>query len=353
MSRVLKVNYIQKKTDCQITGQFNKYSCIISKQFTLRYCRLAGVMGQFQKPRHAIISVTRARWDTFMHLDIHTTVRTAFFLSLAGIVICLIVGVRSIRGARYLRYFKMRRERALYGWRLILTSLFLCAVAVLLNSYAEPLIYKTFPPTATVTLTPTTTLTPTITLTPTETLTPTITLTPAVSDTPTATITPSMPMAIGASFSSTVTPNPEAIFSPLQFALSLDSSYQAQNVQEVFTIPFSHIYAVFSYDKMVDGAQWSAIWYRQGKMVYYESKPWDGGTGGYGFADWNPKPEDLYPGDYEVQIFVGMDWKISGFFTVEGNPPQISPTQIVTPSPAQTSGATLTPQPTAVGNSPG
>ena len=72
------------------------------------------------------------------------------------------------------------------------------------------------------------------------------------------------------------------------------------------------MYAVFSYDGMVVGSQWTALWYRGDELVHYETIPWNGGSGGLGFTDWAPDPSEWLPGDYEVQIFVGLLFKISG-----------------------------------------
>ncbi|GAH59162.1 unnamed protein product, partial [marine sediment metagenome] len=44
--------------------------------------------------------------------------------------------------------------------------------------------------------------------------------------------------------------------------------------------PVGHMYALFSYDGMLNGSQWSALWYREDDLVFFESKPWDGGSSG-------------------------------------------------------------------------
>ncbi len=104
---------------------------------------------------------------------------------------------------------------------------------------------------------------------------------------------------------------------------------------------------------MVNGSQWSSLWYRDGVLVYYESAPWNGGTGGYGYTDWDPKPEDWLPGNYDVQIFVGTEFKISGQFVVTGTP-IAGPTTTATPlSGLSTTGApsgSATPQSTPSGS---
>jgi type VI secretion system secreted protein VgrG len=278
-----------------------------------------------------------------MPLDIHTAVQTALVIVLIALCIALWRGIVNIRKARNLPFFRIRRETMVRGWRYLLIWVPLLAIAaLLLNSRVEPLAYRFFPPTATNTLTPTMTLTPTITTTPTITLSPTITLTPAVTDTPTVTPTPHIPLAIEIQFESTVTPNPDSIFSQLTFTDGLDEQYRPLRPGTVFQNPITHMYAVFSYDRMLDGAQWTALWYRGEELVHYESIPWNGGSGGLGFTDWEPDPSEWYPDEYEVQIFVGLQWKVSGQFIVEGDPPTPAPS----PTPTATSTATRTPIPT-------
>ncbi len=273
-----------------------------------------------------------------MSLDIHTAVQTALVLAIVAMVLSLWGGVRSIQSARNLKFFRMRRDRIVRGWRMVFFSFTMIVVSILLRGYAEPVIYSFYPPTATVTLTTTVTLTPTFSLTPTITLSPTITPTPAVSDTPTVTPTPHIPLAIDIQFTSQVTPNTTqpALFSPLKFAQKLDKDYQPINPATTFQNPVGHLYAQYSFNDMIKGVQWSALWYRMGTLVYFETKPWDGSTGGYGYTDWNPAPQEWLAGQYEVQIFVGHEFIVSGFFTVEGAPPtppaSATPTRTITPT---------------------
>jgi hypothetical protein len=277
-----------------------------------------------------------------MNLDIHTGIITAFLLSLLGVLFSLLLGIRTIKAGRRLQFFRKRRDLMVRGWRLVFLSVVLAAVAFSLNQYAEPVAYSIFPPSPTVTLTSTITLTPTITMTGTITPSPTITPTPAIS------YTPAIPPEVEAQFTSVVTPNPETVFSPVQFSrtivdyLPVDPSFEFDN-------PVGQLYGSFSYDKMEIGSQWSALWYRieDRKLLCFETIPWEFSTGGYGLTTCAPISTDWLPGEYEVQIFVGSQWNNSGRFTVTGDPPEptITPTPTITigPSPTQT----LTPTRTA------
>lgn len=289
-----------------------------------------------------------------MSLDIHTAVQTTLILAALAVLILIWGGIRSIRNARNLKFFRMRRDRMMSGWRMLFFSVTLILFILALKGYGEPAIYKIFPPTATLSATPTDTLTPTVTLTPTITLTPTATDTPSVTESPTVTPTPHVPLAVEAQFQSTTTPSPDSIFSPLIFAEALDKDYNPVNPSTTFQNPVGHLFAYFTYDKMTVGVQWTALWYRQNELVFFETKPWDGAIGGRGYTDWNPQPEEWLPGEYQVQIFVGMEFKVAGIFTVEGQPPtqKAPPTATTTPTatstlaPSSTPGPSRTPVPT-------
>jgi type VI secretion system secreted protein VgrG len=286
-----------------------------------------------------------------MNLDIHSAVQTSLLIILAAILISVWIGVQTIRSGAHLPFFRKRRDRMVRGWRMVFSGFALAVAAFCLNRYAEPVVYHFYPPTATITPTSTITPTPTITLTPTVTETPTIT--PTTSITP----TPFIPPTLTAVFTSQVTPKPGAVFSQLSFTQKMNAQHLPVNPGTEFKNPVGHLYAAFSYNNMTDNAQWTALWYRGDELVYFESEPWNGGTGGYGYSDWNPPPEQWFPGDYAVYIFVGQEYVQGGYFKVVGNPPGFtgtlpaaakpaagaSPTASVTRGPAPTATASSTP----------
>ena len=271
-----------------------------------------------------------------MNLDISTGVQTAFFLTLAGVVISLIIGIRTIRAGNRLMFFRKRRNLVMRGWRLIIVAGFLGVFAVFLNRFAEPVVYQIFPPSPTVTQTATLTDTPTITLTPTISPTPTITTT--ISITP----TPFVPTEVYVQFTSVVTPNPDAVFSKPKIAKALDKDHLPVDPAATFENPLGKLYGAFSYDKMTDRSQWTALWVRlaDNVVVCFESIPWNGGTGGYGYTECSPTTMWM-PGDYMVQIFVGVTYKVGTYFSVTGNPP--TPTITVSPTITLTPTKTITP----------
>jgi hypothetical protein len=270
-----------------------------------------------------------------MNLDIQTTVRTIFIFLLLACMGMVFTAVRAFREAGRLRFFLKKRELLGRAWRFVLFALLIAGGAILINSFAEPMVYRVFPPSPTVTQTPTMTLTPTVTVTPTVTITPTMTQIPEF------TSTPIMPVVISQDFTSVTTPNPNARFSPPVFSRRIDKDYQPIDIGDTFENPVETIYGTFSYESMITNSQWSALWFRDGELVSYESIPWNGSSGGFGYTESNLRPDQWLPGTYEVQIFVGETWKSTGTFTITGTPP--TPTITSTATITNTPTSTLTP----------
>ena len=278
-------------------------------------------------------------------MDIQTGVIAVVVLLAVLVVITMRSGLRTIQLARKMTFYRLRRQREAEGWRLVGISFFMLMIAILLPVYGLPIAYEYFPPSPTPSITPTISPVPTKTLIPTVTLTPTITDTPLFTNTATATSTPFIPVAIQALFQSTVTPNPKVVFSTLQFTTD-SSAYPVTNPGTVFQNPLKHLYAVFTYDQMLPGVQWTALWLHEGQLVHYETTPWVWATPlGSGFTDWNPPPDQWLPGIYEVQIFIGEVYAGNGRFLVQGNAPTPNPTftPTFTKIPTNTLAPSLTP----------
>jgi hypothetical protein len=279
-------------------------------------------------------------------MDIRAGIITTIILTVLFALLLLRTGIRSIQSARKLTFYRLRQQRMSGGWRMLATGALLVLFAAWLGRFGEPVAYRYFPPSPTPSLTPTITLVPTITLSPTITLTPTITDTPSVTDTPTVTSTPYIPPAIEALFNSQVTPNPDAVFSPLQFS-TVYTNNECVASATTFTNPVREVYACFSYNNMLPDVQWTAMWYFDGELVHYETYPWDGSTGGLYYSLWSPPPEKWQAGVYTVQLFVGLEWKVVGQFVISGEPPtpipSITPSPTISPTTTRTPSATLTP----------
>ena len=285
---------------------------------------------------------------TFSH-DIASFVPTADFVAVFFALYAIWRRRVAIRESGELPYHRLRQQRLLHGWQVVFWALVLLAVAGWLNFYGEATAYAVFPVTATPSPTVTPSLTPSPSLSPTLTLTPSLTPTLEFTYTPSPSAVPVLPPSVQGQFTSVVTPNPNAVFSPLTFSRGINfSTYLAIDAGAAFANPVGGIYATFSYDGMLPEVQWSAVWYREGELVYYETKPWDGGTGGFGYTEWFPKAEEWLPGLYQVVIFVGTEPKVGGEFEVTGAPatssvtPTASPTATATPSKTNTPTVTVT-----------
>lgn len=274
-----------------------------------------------------------------MNLDVATTVRVFFVLLLLLGALFFYRAWRGFQEAKRLYFFIKRRQLLKQMWVLIFIGLIIIVFAFSVNRFTEPIVYRFFLPSPTLTLTPTNSLTPTITQTPTISPTPTMTFTPQF------TPTPVLPVVISEGFKSTVTPNPKAVFSQISFSRKYDKDLRPLNPEQSFKNPIITLFGLFSYDQMIIGSQWTALWFRDGELIAYESLPWNGASGGYGFTESKLSPEEWLSGKYEVQIFVGNTWKISGLFDVVGAPATSTPTHTPTRTPAQTPTITLTPTP--------
>ena len=272
-----------------------------------------------------------------MSIDVKAGVIATLFITLVFFLISVVTGIQTILSGKQVKFFQLRRDQMMRGWRLIALGLFWVFLGIGVYLYGEPVAYRFITPSPTLPMTLTPSITPTASITPTITETPTITLTPAESYTPTASTTPHMPLAVEARFSGKLIPPPEAAFSPLIFTnIGLDDDYNPIGPGIQFTNPVGHLYAVFSYARMEDDIQWSALWYQDGTLIHYESLPWNGGSGGIGYTDWDPSQELWHPGEYIIQIFLGTEFELSGTFTVVGDAPTptITPIPSITPTPS-------------------
>lgn len=226
---------------------------------------------------------------------------------------------RSMQNARRYPAYAMQRRYKTAALRQFIAAGLLFLFALFIPAYGTPVVYFFSPPSPTPSPSPTAAPL-VVAIPPTETSLPAETTTPLPPGAPTATVTPFIPVAIEAMFKGLVTPNPEAVFTEIQFSTKFDG-VNPIDPQKSFRPPIQTIYGGFDYNNLIPETQWTALWYRDGNLVCYETKPWDGGTGGIGgytecanpFGGWQP-------GNYEVQIFMGYELKKIGRFVVLPNP---------------------------------
>jgi hypothetical protein len=265
-----------------------------------------------------------------MNIDITTTFKVILALVGIALIFTVILGFRSINAGKRLEFYQKRQQLIEQGWRLFLLALVFAVGGFLIFRFGEPIAYHYFPPSPTITRTPTITITPTITLTPQQTSTPTITLTLA------QTYTPMIPDVVQTYIKTPVGVDNNAVFSVITFSTQTKDGVVINTVSS-FTLPITQMYGGYSFDKMVTGVQWTAVWFYEGHVICFESVPWNFPPGGYGYSDACNKqltPDQWKPGSYEVQIFVGQTWKTSGRFVILGNTGSTTPLPTSSGSPA-------------------
>lgn len=244
-------------------------------------------------------------------MTIDSTLRTVVLFLAICMVALVWVGWGRVRGSRGLRFYSLRRQRVASGWQLMVAGVALGLLAILLGVHGRPVVYLVFPPT------PSLTPSPTIPPTPTLTRTPTITFTPKATSTPTETPTPVLPEPLLVTFRETITPNSAAALSPISVATRMDRFNRPLDARQEFFQPPRRLFGTFTYDGLQDGLRWTAIWRRGDTILCVESKPWDGGTGGYGYTECEAEG-GWVPGEHEVQMFLGETWQVSTRFLVLG-----------------------------------
>jgi type VI secretion system secreted protein VgrG len=255
---------------------------------------------------------------------------------LASGVVCLLMGLRAIQLGLRTAYFRHRRDRIVAGWWLVGSAALLIVVGLLVFRVGDPLfslprpLFTSTPQAAPSADTSTATSRALSTPFPTQTR-------PAPS---TPTSAPILPLSIEALITSQVTPGPDAAIAEIRFSPVMDGQL-AQNPSARWRNPIRQMYAAFKYSGMTPGAQFTALWFRDGQIVYIDTRPWGGGPSGRSFSLWQPEqPYDLLPGAYEVQFFVGHQYLTSAAFTLTGKP--VQPTPTLTPRPSRTPSFTPT-----------
>ena len=259
-------------------------------------------------------------------LTIDQTVFAIVIVLIIGGGFAMLVGGTQIRSARKLRYFLLRRERIMAGWRLVGLGAVLVIAGLVGTRFGRQAAYVIVRPTPSVTSSPTITRTPTITSSPTVTLTPTITATPSITYTPTASGTPQLPPEIQILMRSTEPVDEDPLFSQPVLARRLDRENQPISPAEDFYNPVGTLYAAFTYNNLRDDVRWTAIWYLGQDIICLETQLWDGGTGGYGYTECSP--EAWMAGEYEIRIFWGTRWMTSVRFEVIGETATVTPLSI-------------------------
>jgi hypothetical protein len=243
------------------------------------------------------------------------------YLLIAGVAFALYMGWRELQSAKQLPFFKVRRGRVARAWRFFIVGIALGLIAVAIQIFGMQAVRR-LP--ATISFAPgeQTELEATASVTNTVTRTPENTATPSITPSPTERGTPMLPDGVADLFAESVTPDERAVFGPIDVATEV--IYPARPGEEIFETVEGPLYGLFSYDYLESGVRWTAVWYWEGDVICVDSKPWDGGSGGWGYTEC--EPDQWAPGDYFIDMFLGQEWWITAEFTVLGTAATLTPT---------------------------
>ncbi|MBM3124830.1 MAG: hypothetical protein FJZ87_07100, partial [Chloroflexi bacterium] len=263
---------------------------------------------------------------------------------LLGAVLSYIFAIRSMQEARRSVNYLTRQKSRIRGRRGFTVSLIL-VIAAAVVFITRPIAQLRSPISPSPNPVVNTAVAQTFAVQETPTAGPTsfvLTATPAASATPTITPSPSIPLIIEALFTGNITPKPGLKIGEIQFSTQMENGRPVA-VADRFGNPIKQMFAFFTYEQMDKGVQWTALWYREGAMQFYETRPWDVDTGsGMGYSVWRQPVEKWLPGRYEVRIFIGPQWITSGSFLLTGDPPTVTSTATITLTPLPSSTPTNT-----------
>ncbi len=265
-------------------------------------------------------------------------------LFVLGAIVSYFSGIRSLQTSRRLADYRVRQRYLVRARWSLLFGLLSVMVAVFLIFLNRPTQQPAIPLASAV---PVTDIAPSLALAPinpgsnTGTTSPTVTETslppaatatffvitpsPAATATGASTSTPFLPIAVQAMVQDTMTPVFPVEIGRLRFSTGINN-YQLIAPGISFHNPIKHMYAVFNYQPLGVKIQWTALWFQGGSLRHIDTTSWKNAPAGIGVADWAQEPQAWLAGKYEVQIFLGTGWKASGTFSLEGEPPTITPT---------------------------
>src|SRR5690349_3023862 len=88
-------------------------------------------------------------------MDIRAGIIATVIVSFLGALWILRSGFRTLRSARRLTFYRIKRQRLRGGWYTVGVGLLFLAGSVFLALYGQPVAYRYFPPSPTITITPT------------------------------------------------------------------------------------------------------------------------------------------------------------------------------------------------------
>ena len=283
-----------------------------------------------------------------------------------GAIFGLLSGLHTLQVSRRWSDYRLRQRYIVQARGSVLLSLLSAGLALALLILARSArgggVPAQLAPTTTNTVQPTASSPPQLSrpaatapsteITPTETpVTPSAVIIPTTAP---STATPVLPIAVQAMIQGTVTPAFDVEFGRLRFSTEINN-YTLVAPGEKFLNPIKQMYSVFTYQPLGVKVEWIALWYQNNALKYVDTTSWKDFPAGVAVASWTRPATEWQPGEYEVQIFVGTDWKASGRFVLEGDaptatpspPPSATSTAVPTSAASETSTPTRTQPPTS------
>lgn len=145
---------------------------------------------------------------------------------------------------------------------------------------------------------------------------PTATSIPPTPLPPTATpLPPTLTPTIIAAFptSGPRTPAPPGVkMGPIQFASKITPDIEAIDAKNLFPVGIKAVYAVYPYSGMVNGVNFSAVWYQNGTELWRDQQVWRWGSTASFYSFLNPPGNGLY----KLDLYVNDTIVASGLFEI-------------------------------------
>lgn len=152
---------------------------------------------------------------------------------------------------------------------------------------------------------------------PTQTLPPPPTATPVPptavpTDTPAPTPTATVIVAQMPTSGPRTPAPPGARMGPIQFASDITPNIEAINPGDLFPQNTESVYAVYPYSGMMDGVDFSAVWYQNGVELWRDEQKWRWGDDAQFYSFLNPPGDGLY----KLELYVNDSVVATGIFEI-------------------------------------
>ena len=103
-------------------------------------------------------------------------------------------------------------------------------------------------------------------------------------------------------------------FGPITFATDINDRFEPVNPTRVFSETVKRVYAVFPFQGMRRGLNWTQVWYFNGLVFLRDQSTWEWGTAATSYVYTKPRGA----GTYRLELYVNDTLVASGSFVVQG-----------------------------------